>query len=165
MYFVWPRPCVRPSARVARWPTAGVCWRASGTSSSMGRLTSGAGAGVRSKSSVSLRVLVFSATAVLGSIGDVLSPGLCGLGRRLIGAGRGQLNRFNHLGVAGAPAQVAGETVADLLHRRLGILVEQRLGRHDDARAAEAALQGTKVFEDLLNRVQAIDGRQPFDGQ
>ena len=66
------------------------------------------------------------------------------------------LHRFNHLGVAGAAAEISRKRVADFLRRRIGIVVEQGLGRHQHAGAAEAALQPAAVLESLLDRVQPL---------
>src|SRR5882672_6506451 len=145
MYLVCPRPWVRASGRVVRWPTAGVCRLGSATCTSSGNGTSGAGAGARSSSSVSSTVPVL----VLVSMGFL----------------RDLLDRLDHLAVTGAAAQVAGERVANLGHRRVRVLVEQPLGGHDHAGAAEAALQRPLVLERLLNRMEAIGGREPFDGE
>src|SRR4051812_23700989 len=58
--------------------------------------------------------------------------------------------------VPGAAAQIAGQPVAGLFLGRVRVLVEQRLGRDDKARRAEAALQ-RRVFEEfLLHRMQLV---------
>src|SRR5688572_27584313 len=60
----------------------------------------------------------------------------------------------NDFVVAGAAAQVAGQPVAHLVFGGIWVLVEQRLGRHDETRGADTALQG-RVFEKfLLQRMQ-----------
>ena len=66
--------------------------------------------------------------------------------------------------IAGAAAQVSGERLADLVARRVGVLVEQRLRRDQEARRAVAALRGAEVGEGLLQRMQAAVGHQAFDG-
>src|SRR5580700_7749340 len=146
MYFVCPSPCRRPSARDARWPTAGVCWRPSGTTTSTGNVTSGAGAGARRISGLS-NILGLSATferssAMSGLLISCLAAVLAfSLHRRYFFAAQdacGAFNRFDHLGVSGAPAQIAAQRVANLLRGRIGILVQQRLGRHDHSRPAES---------------------------
>ena len=60
--------------------------------------------------------------------------------------------------VAGAAAQVAGQPVARFFLGRIRVRVEQRLGRDDEARRADAALQRRVLEELLLQRVQ----RSPF---
>src|SRR5690606_3762649 len=67
--------------------------------------------------------------------------------------------------IAGAAAQVAGQRVGDLLPARVGVVVEQRLGDHDHAGGAVAALDGVLLEEGLLQRVQLISGVQPFEGE
>src|SRR5689334_15457033 len=53
---------------------------------------------------------------------------------RARGAGARDLgDRLDHLGVARAPAQVAGDGVADVVLGRFRILREQRGGGHEDA--------------------------------
>ena len=52
----------------------------------------------------------------------------------------GQLNAVDDLAVAGAAAKVAPDGGANLLLRGVGVLVQQRLARHDHAGGAEAAL-------------------------
>src|SRR4029079_17893670 len=139
----------RPSGRVVRWPTAGVCRLGFGTRTSIGNGTSGAGAGARSRSSASSSVPFFSTTAVLVS----MDRPLC-----LRAVLRDRLDGFDHFAVTGAAAQVARERVADVRHRRVWILIQQPLGRHDHARAAEAALERPFLLEHLLNRVEPIAG-------
>src|SRR4030095_9617917 len=156
MYFVWPRPWSRASGRVVRWPTAGVWRLGSGTRTSIGNGTSGAGAGARSSSSASSSVPFFSTTAVLVSMARPLSL------RVVV---RDRLDGFDHLAVTGAATQVAREDVADFGHRRIRILLQQPLGRHDHAGAAEAALQRSFFLERFLNRMEAIGRREAFDGQ
>src|SRR6187200_504196 len=143
MYFVCPRPWSRPSGREVRCPTAGVWRLGSGTRTSIGNGTSGAGAGARSRASASSSVPFFSTTAVLVS----MDRPLC-----LRASVRDRLDGFDHLAVAGAATQVARERVADVGDRRVRVLIQQPLGRHDHAGAAEAALQRTFVLERLLNR-------------
>src|SRR5215470_6793244 len=64
-----------------------------------------------------------------------------------------------------APTEIAGECVARLVARRLRIALEQRHGRHDLARRAEAALRRELVDEGLLHFVQlAVRTLEPFDG-
>src|SRR5262245_8002936 len=156
MYFVCPRPWRRPSGRVVRWPTAGVWRLGSGTRTSIGNGTSGAGAGARSRASASSRLPFFSTTAVLVS----MDRPLC-----LRAVLRDRLDGFDHLAVTGAATQVARESVADVRHGRVRILIQQPLGRHDHAGPAEAALERPFVLERFLNGMEAIAGRKAFDGQ
>ncbi len=70
--------------------------------------------------------------------------GRCGRAREAARRGRrggGELDRVDHLHVAGAAAEVAEQRVRDLVPRRLRMLVQQRLGLHHDAGRAEAALR------------------------
>src|SRR3954452_17328874 len=65
--------------------------------------------------------------------------------------------------VVGAAAQIAGQPVAGLFLGRVRVVVEQRLGRDDKARRAEAALQ-RRVFEEfLLHRMQPVALRDALD--
>ena len=62
--------------------------------------------------------------------------------------------------VAGAAADVAGERLDHVLAGRVRRVVEQRLGGHDHARRAEAALRGEAVEEGALQRMQhAVPGK------
>src|SRR5512138_2173675 len=115
MYFVWPRPCRRPSGRVVRWPTAGVWRLGSGTRTSIGNGTSGAGAGARSSCSASSSAPFFSTTVVLVSMDRPLCL------RVFV---RDRLDGFDHLAVAGAATEVAGKGISDFRHRRIGILIQ-----------------------------------------
>src|SRR6185436_12850237 len=62
-------------------------------------------------------------------------------------------------GVSRAAADVAGDAEANFVFRRVGILVEQRLGHHDHPRRTEAALRAAKLGELLLQRMlDSFDG-------
>ena len=75
--------------------------------------------------------------------------------------GGGVEHRADDLVVAGAAAQVAGQPVADLVPRSAsGLLLQQRLGGDDEARRADAALQGRVFQELLLQRVQPLRRRR-----
>src|SRR4051794_27506600 len=65
--------------------------------------------------------------------------------------------------VAGAPAEVPGERLADLRFARRVLVPDQVVGGEQDARGAEPALQTVVVPEGLLDRVQPVPGRQPLD--
>src|SRR6185503_1522926 len=72
-------------------------------------------------------------------------------------------DRRQHLRVAGAPAQVAGDAVANLLFRGMRSLGQQRGGRHQHAGDAEATLGHAQTHERLLQRVQRARVGQPLD--
>src|SRR6185503_5871896 len=69
-----------------------------------------------------------------------------------------ELDRVQDLRVAGAPAEVAGERLANLVARRRGVLREQRLRGEQDARRAVPALRGAELRERLLQRVEPPSG-------
>ena len=77
---------------------------------------------------------------------------------------RGRLHRFDDLLIAGAPADVAGERLANLIGARIGIPLQERLGRDEQARRAVAALRRPEVGEGLLQRVQAPVITEALDG-
>src|SRR6266478_1772342 len=66
--------------------------------------------------------------------------------------------------ITGAPAKIAGEPVTRLFFGRVQVLVEQRLGRDDEPRRAEAALQRRMFQEFLLHRVQLVALGDALDG-
>src|SRR3989440_2617338 len=78
--------------------------------------------------------------------------------------GRRPQHGFDDVLVAGAAAQVAGQRPADVLLGGVGVLLEQRLGRHHHARRAEPALQPVLLPEAFLQRVQLAGGGQALDG-
>src|SRR4029079_10424651 len=63
-------------------------------------------------------------------------------------------DRFEHAGVGAAPADVAREACLRLLGCRLRVLLEQRHGRDDEARRAEAAHEAVGLAQGLLHRMQ-----------
>src|SRR5213594_868293 len=73
-------------------------------------------------------------------------------------------DRLDHLGVARAPAEVAGNRVADVVLGRLRVLGEERGGRHQHARDAEAALRHAVTHERVLHGRERPAARQPLDG-
>src|SRR2546427_4783187 len=81
---------------------------------------------------------------------------------RVAGPGDG-FDRIDDRLVAGAAAVVAGEIFADALARRVRLVAQQRLRRHQDARRAETALQrvgedeGALQLLDLARIGQALD--------
>ena len=79
-------------------------------------------------------------------------------------AGRGALDGADDALMGAAAAEMPVERVDDLGARRLGVAVEQRLGGHDDAGQAVAALAGLLVEEGLLQRMQLVRRAEPLDG-
>ena len=63
-------------------------------------------------------------------------------------------HRVDDLVVAGASAKIARQCVANLGLGRMRVVIEQRLGRHQKARRANAALQARVLEELLLQRMQ-----------
>jgi hypothetical protein len=79
-------------------------------------------------------------------------------GRPLLGGPHPRGGADHGLGdelVAGAAAQVAGDGLADLVRRRVGVLREDLAGPHQHAGGAVAALQA------LLLRELVLEGMQP----
>jgi hypothetical protein len=74
------------------------------------------------------------------------------------------LDSADYLVVPGAPAEIAGEPVSDVVLRWIWIAVEQRLGRDDEARRADATLERGIFKEALLNGMQAVRFGDAFDG-
>src|SRR5207249_9800778 len=68
---------------------------------------------------------------------------------------RGSLNRLNDLGVTRAAAEIARERKPNLFLRGASVFVQKRLGHHQHARRAVAALRTAFVNECLLLRMQA----------
>jgi hypothetical protein len=54
--------------------------------------------------------------------------------------------------------------MADLVFAGMGVLIQQCLGRHNEPRRADAALQGGMFDELLLQRVQFVAIGHAFDG-
>src|SRR5579862_6379613 len=82
------------------------------------------------------------------------------LGRARLG---GFEHRVNDLVVAGAAAKIPRQRVANLGLARMRVMVEQRLGRHQEARRADAALQARVLEELLLQRMQLGALREALD--
>jgi hypothetical protein len=72
---------------------------------------------------------------------------------------RAGVDRLDDGLVAGAPAQVRGDHLADLLLARLGPLGEEPLGEHQEAGSAEPALQRVVIGERPLQIVQFTAAR------
>src|SRR5690606_24344550 len=77
---------------------------------------------------------------------------------------RGVQHGRDDVGVAGAPAQVALQALADLGLARVGVVAEQVDGGHQHARSAVAALQGVPAVERPLQRVPPPVAGQALDG-
>src|SRR5216110_522739 len=73
------------------------------------------------------------------------------------------LHGANDAVVRGAAAQVLVQGLLDLALARAGIAVEQRLGGHDHAVAAVAALAGLLLDESALQRVELLDRAQSLE--
>src|SRR5207245_3171813 len=76
----------------------------------------------------------------------------------------GVQHRAHDLVVPRAPAQVAGEPVADLGLRRVGHPLEEGLGGHEEPWGADAALERGALQELLLQRVERLAGGHALDG-
>ena len=79
--------------------------------------------------------------------------------------GGGAFDGAQDADVAAAAADVVVERVGDLVPRRRRVMVEQRLGRDQDAGQAIAALAGLLVEKGLLQRVRPLRRAEPFDRQ
>src|ERR1700738_1575889 len=66
--------------------------------------------------------------------------------------------------VASAAAQIAADSVTDILPRRGIVCFEQCQRRQQHSRSAEAALQAMAVSKRLLKRMQAARLRNAIDG-
>jgi hypothetical protein len=64
------------------------------------------------------------------------------------------LNRLHNILIAGAAAQIAGDSPANIVLRRLGILLKERVGRHQHSGSTESTLQTVLLFEAFLQRVK-----------
>src|SRR6266852_5242071 len=72
-------------------------------------------------------------------------------------------DRLYNFVIAGASAQVSRERIAHFGLGRFGIVIEQRLGRHQKSRRADAALEARMLEELALQRMQYAGGREAFD--
>src|SRR5438093_4499406 len=66
--------------------------------------------------------------------------------------------------VSGAPAEVAGQPVADLGLGRVGSILEQSLTGHEEARRADPALERRVFQEALLQRMERLTFGHALDG-
>ena len=79
---------------------------------------------------------------------------------------RCQPHRRDDVLVAGAPAKVAGESASDPFGRRVRIVPQKRLHRHQYPWRAEAALQRVGLVERLLERMERVwAGRHALDSR
>ena len=83
------------------------------------------------------------------------------LAGHLVGCVEGGGENF---GVGAAAADVAGDGVAHVGFRGMGILLEQRGAAHDHTRRTETALHGIMTDEGSLHGMQLVAGREAFDG-
>src|SRR5688500_2968521 len=75
----------------------------------------------------------------------------------------GRLDGAHDLVIAGAAAEIAGETEADFILGRVLVLFEQGARRDQEARRADAALQCRMLDEFALQRVQLVAIRHALD--
>jgi hypothetical protein len=66
----------------------------------------------------------------------------------------GVLNRFHNILIACAAAQIAGDSPTNVALGWLGILLKERIRRHQHAGSTEPALQTMLLFEAFLQRVK-----------
>ena len=70
---------------------------------------------------------------------------------------------MNDLVIAGASAKIARQRIANLGLARMRIVIEQRLGRHQEAGSANTALEAGVLEELLLQRMQLGALREALD--
>jgi hypothetical protein len=75
------------------------------------------------------------------------------------------LNRVDDVLIARAAAEVAVNSMADLIFRGLRIPYQQLVRSEDHPRSAKAALEPVTFPKGLLNRMEFLSLSQPFDGQ
>src|SRR5688500_6220819 len=75
----------------------------------------------------------------------------------------GFLNGLENLLIARTAAKVSGDRLPDRLPRRRRVALEQRLGGHEDAGGAVAALRGAEVGEGGLQGMELGAARKAFD--
>ena len=85
----------------------------------------------------------------------------------VVGSGlAGGLDGIDDLDVSGASANVVGDGFPDFIAGRMVVLQEERMGCHDHARNAEAALHCALVQEGLLKRMKtAVFAVEAFNRQ
>ena len=169
MYFVCPRPCRRPSARVARWPTAGVCWRASGTTTSTGRSPA-------AQAPAAAESPVFPAISGLSATFDVRLPSFWLLTLAVTRLGYFTAGLFAAHDARRRPESLRSSwcsrctgTDCRPAHRESpasvgsGFSSSSALADMMHARPAESALQRTVILECFLQRMQVVGVGQAFD--
>src|SRR5260370_2972319 len=72
---------------------------------------------------------------------------------------------FENLQITRASAQVPGNCFADLIPRRVGILIQQSFGSHQNCRRAITALRCSEIGKGILQGVKVSVSSQTFDGQ
>jgi len=77
----------------------------------------------------------------------------------------GQFHRLEYPGVSGTSAQVVAQGMSNFIPARIRIFVQQRLGGHNHAGRAVAALDGPGQHKGFLNQMGVFGGAQPFDRQ
>src|SRR5689334_5763924 len=83
----------------------------------------------------------------------------------LLGSVRKLIDDFLDSRVGATAAEVAAQSVADLLRSRVGILVEKSFSRDDKTRRAEAALLGIIFDEGSLHGTELIAVHEPLGGR
>ena len=76
----------------------------------------------------------------------------------------GILHRIDNVLVAGAPAQIAFQSVADFVISRRGVALEELIARHDHAGRAEPALQTVLFPKALLGGIEITILSQALNG-
>src|SRR5262245_19045027 len=155
-----PRPA--PPCGGCPWLTEGLRPSDSPTRS-LARRSAGA---LRSRGSLATaRSLGLATRHLLAQIRTgVQRVGQFALRRALSTAGAQACHRFEHTRERAAAADVAVETLLDLLGSRVRIFLEEADARHDEARRAEAAHQRVLVAERLLHRMELAGAGQAVDG-
>ncbi len=72
---------------------------------------------------------------------------------------------FEDLEVAGAAAEIAGKSFADLIASGVRILVEQGFCSDEDGGSAVTTLRGAEIGEGFLQRMERAVGAEAFHGQ
>jgi hypothetical protein len=89
---------------------------------------------------------------------------LCAMGFAPLFFGPAFLDRPDDLGITRAPAKVATDIFADLLFRRMRVLVEQSFPHNHHSGCTESALDGPVFQKGFLDRVELpIGPGDPFD--
>src|SRR5260370_1305990 len=75
------------------------------------------------------------------------------------------LDGFENLKISGTPAQVAGNRFADLIPRRVRILIQQSFRGHQNCWRTIPALCGPKIGKSILQRMKTSIFPEAFHGQ